>query len=218
MGHVERGRGRVGSRSRPPRQVGLRSLGSGMGQIAAERRYQTLWSLALSLGPSHTAPKACSNRPPKKIHLGFVSTRGGSSIREPGGIPAPGCKPAPIQSRKIYRNNGRGRPGCVGPRAQSGQKKWRDGIVTFGCVGGADGPPYSPRHHRLRRRLCAALAEMGAQLGSSVVYLARAVGKRFRDAAQSAFMFKFHMAIGSSKLLLHDPTARFWRRKRGSAS
>jgi len=28
----------------------------------------------------------------------------------------------------------------------------------------------SPRHHHLRRRLCAARAEMGAQLGSSVAF------------------------------------------------
>jgi len=30
--------------------------------------------------------------------------------------------------------------------------------------------PSSPRHHRRRRRLCAARAEMGAQLGSSVAF------------------------------------------------
>jgi len=44
----------------------------------------------------------------------------------------------------------------------------------------ASGPgrraPSSPRHHRRRRRRSASRAETGAQLGSSVWHLARAVG------------------------------------------
>ena len=44
--------------------------------------------------------------------------------------------------------------------------------------------PFSPRHHHRRRRLCAACAEMGAQLF-------RAVGKRFRRCrAESLYVHK----------------------------
>ena len=52
--------------------------------------------------------------------------------------------------------------------------------------------PSSPRHHRRRRRLCAARAEMGAQLGSSVAFCSppeadRPLQKRLRPVLAICF-------------------------------
>ena len=68
--------------------------------------------------------------------------------------------------------------------------------------------PSSPRHHSHRRRLFAARAEMGAQLGSSVWHSARAVGKRFRGCrAKCLSMFIRHLGRASVKISCEEPGA-----------
>ena len=71
--------------------------------------------------------------------------------------------------------------------------------------------PSSPRHHRRRRLLCAARAEMRAQLGSSVAYLARAVVKRFRGwRAKRLYVDIAVTAYLCGSLLMLVALARRW--------
>jgi len=85
----------------------------------------------------------------------------------------------------------------------------------------------SPRHHR-RRRLCAARAEMGAQLGSSVAFcrfggainwaaqwhLARPVGKRFRGCRAKRLFVHLTLAPVACGPTSHIGTSLVFKPKR----
>ena len=63
-------------------------------------------------------------------------------------------------------------------------------VAQGSAFGGTGGAPSSPRHHRRRRRrLCAARAEMWAQLGSSVAFGSGLWQALSGGAAQSASIF-----------------------------
>ena len=101
------------------------------------------WRWTGSRGPSSSTLGCVHVRPPVRDDDG--------TLDPPPAPPPPPPPPPPARSRTLRRTSRR-----------TWRRTWPSGPGRR--------VPSLPRHHRRRRRLCAARAEMGAQLGSSVAF------------------------------------------------